>query len=69
MEENERIAVLETKVDTHSTSLKEILKKLDHLEETMTKYKGFLGGIMFVGSCLWAFLGLGKEWFLKKLGL
>lgn len=33
-------------------------KRLDCIEEKLTKYKGFLGGVTFVLSCLGAFFAM-----------
>ena len=43
-------------------------KKIDALIAELGKYKGFVGGIVFVISCLWAFLKLGVPYVLKLLG-
>lgn len=43
-------------------------KKIDALIAELGKYKGFVGGIVFVTSCLWAFLKLGVPYVLKLLG-
>ena len=43
-------------------------KKIDALIAELGKYKGFVGGIVFVISCLWAFLKLGVLYVLKLLG-
>lgn len=40
----ERVAVVETKVDT----IPEMNKKLDDILEMTTKYKGFIGGVVLV---------------------
>lgn len=67
---NERLAVLETQVeqiideghkrestqDAILTELRELRSKLDLIDKEILKYKGFLGGIVFVFSCLGVFL-------------
>lgn len=64
--DGERLAVLETKVEEMQDQVPQILDELKSLRETMTKYKGFLGGIMFtlsaVGTAIGAIL---TYWFQK----
>ena len=43
-------------------------KKIDALIAELGKYKGFIGGVLFVISCLWAFLKLGIPYVLKLMG-
>lgn len=43
-------------------------KKIDTLIAELGKYKGFIGGILFVISCLWAFVKLGIPYVLKLMG-
>jgi len=43
-------------------------RKIDALIDEMGKYKGFIGGVLFVGSCVWAFLKLGVPVILKLIG-
>lgn len=62
----ERIAVLEEKAERHEKAMEKVLAKLEEMDDTLTRYKGFLGGVMFVGSCLWAFILFGKDWVFKK---
>jgi ABC-type uncharacterized transport system fused permease/ATPase subunit len=63
----ERIAILESTSEETKQTLEAIDKKLDQLHADMTRYKGFLGGVTFVGSCVMAFLALGKEWILSRM--
>lgn len=57
---DERIAVLETKVE----ALQELIDEIKSLRETMTKYKGFIGGIMFTISAVFTALGaVATYWF------
>ena len=53
----ERVARLEVTMASNSTLLLEIRTKLDDLSEQFIKHKGFIGGIIFTISSLWA-LGL-----------
>jgi hypothetical protein len=64
---NERVAVLEAQRVSDQAMLASINAKLDALHQDMTKYKGFLGGIAFVGSCVGVFLGFMKEWVLSHI--
>jgi hypothetical protein len=47
----ERLAALEEKVQS--------------LEMQITRYKGFIGGIVFVVSCMWAALTFAKDFLIK----
>lgn len=64
--ELERIAILETQMlelqDQHS----EVMTKLETLLETMTKYKGFVGGIMFTLSALGTAIGAILTYWYQK---
>lgn len=65
--ENERIAVLEAKVETLTNDNKEILQCMHEIRDEMTRYKGFLGGVAFIASGVGVFLTLFKEWLLKHI--
>lgn len=65
----ERIAVLETKVAEVQNDNKEILATLKVMQGELTKYKGFLGGVTFVGSCILVAVTMFKDVLLKKLGI
>lgn len=43
-------------------------RKIDTLIVEMGKYKSFIGGVLFICSCLWAFLKLGVPFIMKLLG-
>lgn len=71
----ERITKIETKL-THM-EIQEVSRKvgdlnreakLDKVLEELGRYKGFIGGVMFVFSAIWAFLKLGLPFILKALG-
>lgn len=64
---SERVVVLETQVATLTEDLKEILKTVKEIDDQMTRYKGFLGGITFVLSAVGVFWSFGKEWVLNHL--
>jgi hypothetical protein len=61
----ERMAVLENKVDTLEDNHKELLKLMHEIKDEMTKYKGFLGGLAFLASGIGIFLTVFKDWILK----
>lgn len=64
---NERIAILETKVNDLQDNHDEMLKLMHEIKDEMTRYKGFLGGIAFIASGIGIFLTLFKDWLLKHL--
>lgn len=71
----ERIARLEEKIEFLTTQEASRLKqeeardiKIDKLIQELGKYKGFVGGILFVLSCLWAFVKLGLPYLMKLSG-
>jgi hypothetical protein len=63
----ERIAILETKVNSLQENHEEMLKLMHDIKDEMTRYKGFLGGIAFIASGIGIFLTLFKDWLLKHL--
>lgn len=67
MSDNERIAILETKVTTLEDNHAEMLKIMHEIKDEMTRYKGFLGGIAFLVSCLGIAFTLFKEWIMKHI--
>ena len=66
---SERIVVLEVEMKELKDDNKQILATLKEMQGELTKYKGFLGGIAFVGSCLLVSISLLKDVILRKLGL
>jgi hypothetical protein len=68
MSDNERLAVAETKITALEDNHAEMLKLMHEIRDEMTRYKGFLGGIAFLVSCLGIAAGLFKEWIIKHLG-
>lgn len=44
-----------------------ILEKVTHIESEMTRYRGFLGGVTFLGACLVTAATLFKEWLIEHL--
>ena len=66
-ENNERLAVIEAKVEDLEANHKELLKLMHEVKDEMTRYKGFLGGVAFIASGIGIFLTLFKDWILKHL--
>lgn len=64
----ERTAVLETKVASLEDNHQEMLKIMHEIKDEMTRYKGFLGGVAFLVSCLGVAMTVFKEWIFKHLG-
>lgn len=67
MSDLERLAIVETKVDSLEDNHKELLKLMHEIKDEMTRYKGFLGGIAFLVSCLVVAVSLFKDWILKHI--
>jgi hypothetical protein len=61
----ERLAVMESKVETLEDNHKELLKLMHEVKDEMTRYKGFLGGIAFLTSGVVVFLTIFKDWLSK----
>jgi hypothetical protein len=61
----ERIVKLETEMLGVRQQNAELLSLVRNLSDQLTKYKGFVGGIVFVGSALATLVTL----FAKKLGI
>ncbi len=67
LDQLERIAIIETKVETLEKNHKEMLRLMHEIKDEMTRYKGFLGGIAFLASGVVIFITLAKEWIIKHL--
>ncbi len=67
MSENERIAVVETKIATLEDNHAEMLRVMHEIKDEMTRYKGFLGGVAFLVSCLGVALTVFKDWIGKHI--
>jgi hypothetical protein len=63
----ERIAVIESKVNTLEDNHKELLRLMHEIKNEMTRYKGFLGGIAFITSGVVVFLTIFKDWLFKHI--
>lgn len=57
---NERLAVVESKLDENETANNAILKELAGIRGEINKYKGFIGSVWFVISCLGVFISAFK---------
>ena len=62
----ERLVALEVKVEANEELLKEINKKVTALSEQLLKHKGFLGGVIFTVSALWAVILLAIDLLWKR---
>ena len=58
---HERVAVLEAQYATIDRKL----EKIDEIHADLTKYRGFMGGIIFVATSIWTFITFGKDYILK----
>jgi hypothetical protein len=59
----ERVAVLEANHETMMSLQQQALTELKAVREELTRYKGFVGGITFIISCVVVSLGIIKDWF------
>lgn len=64
MNDIERIVKLETEMTQVRGDIKKILENQEQMQAQLTKYKGFIGGVVFLGSCIWAMVTL----LAKKMG-
>lgn len=55
---HERLAVQEEQIDHLESKVQELSNKVDEVLSSLTRYKGFIGGIIFVMTCIGAFLKL-----------
>lgn len=64
----ERLSTLEAKVDTllqMQTDIHAMREEMAGYSDEMSRYRGFQGGVMFVFTCLVAFLTLTKDWIIS----
>ena len=66
MELTERVAVLEVHSAQNSALLNDIDKKLTALSDQFLKHKGFMGGVIFTVSGLWAVILVGIDFLWRK---
>jgi hypothetical protein len=69
-----RMALLELRLENAEAAnrsnqelLRDIDAKLDNMLEETAKYKGFVGGLLLAGSCLFAFFKIFGAFLAKKL--
>lgn len=62
----ERVAVLEVHTATNTALLGDIDKKVTQLSDQFLKHKGFMGGVIFTVSALWAVVLLGIDFLWKR---
>lgn len=62
----ERIARLEEKAAQNEKLLEDIDTKLTALSEQFLKHKGFMGGIIFTVSALWAVILVALDFVWKR---
>ena len=62
----ERVAVLEVHTAANTTLLNDIDKKVTDLSDQFLKHKGFMGGVIFTVSALWAVVLIGIDFLWKK---
>ena len=63
--QHDKVILLEAQVNDLKGNIKEILTEVKLINEAMTKYRGFIGGITFIIGAVpivWAFT---KEWFMR----
>lgn len=61
----ERIATLETKMETVMINQEAILQNQRQILIELTRYKGFIGGVVFVGGGLLTLLTLAWDWIMR----
>ena len=58
----ERLAVLEAKMTAVERSQNEIMEKLNAIQTQITRYHGFLGGVVFFVTGIGVFWNLIGDW-------
>lgn len=62
----ERVARLEEKAIANENLLKDIDEKVTELSNQFLRHKGFIGGVIFTVSALWAVILLALDLLWKK---
>ena len=62
----ERVARLEVQSEQNREMLKDIDAKVTSLTEQFLKHRGFIGGVIFTISAMWAAIGLGIEFLWRR---
>jgi len=65
--DKERLAVSESRIEDLIKAMETMNAKIDSVNEAFTRYKGFIGGVMFALSGLWMVLLMFKEKIIKAL--
>jgi hypothetical protein len=63
----ERVAVLEAEVKIIKEHNLLVLSQLTTINDSLIKYKGFVGGIAFVATSIVTFVSFAKEWVIAHL--
>lgn len=53
---HERLAVQEIKIEELTEKVDTLTETLKSVQDSLTHYKGFIGGVLFVFTCVGAFL-------------
>ena len=61
-----RVSKLEADNDIQKELLRDIDKKLTDLSDQFLKHKGFIGGVIFTVSSLWALLLVGIDFLWRR---
>jgi hypothetical protein len=65
-EKTTRIGSLETRAANVELLIEDIDRKVTAIAAEFSKYKGFIGGVVFTVSALWAVIILGINYFMQK---
>lgn len=60
----ERVAVLESRMDSYEHTSKETIKLLSEIKTKLDRWEGKIGGILFFAWCIWMFF----SGFAKSVG-
>lgn len=66
MELGERVAVVETKVETVEETLKQVQATQQEILLRLTKYQGAWGSIAMIGGAIVAAAQLVKQWWINR---
>lgn len=64
-EHGERIAKLETQMAAVLANQEDSMKKQDQILLELTRYKGFIGGIVFVGGGFLTLITFAWDWLMR----
>jgi hypothetical protein len=62
----ERVAKLEVQSEQNTEMLKDIDAKLTALSDQFLRHKGFMGGVIFTVSALWAVILVGVDFLWRR---